>query len=114
MGQGFIEILKAYYTGADIGSYPLDIGREPGTGAATLRQQFAAPSAAGVLQIRPVDLQGLRVHINELDDLSFDEAQLASGLVSVDVSPYLVPGLNVIQYNPVGRSGSATVNVVVQ
>ena len=32
MGQGFIEILKAYYTGADIGSYPIDIGREPGTG----------------------------------------------------------------------------------
>jgi stage II sporulation protein D len=113
MGQGFIEILKAYYTGADIGSYPIDIGSEPGTGATTLRQQFAAPSAAGVLQIRPVDLQGLRVHINELYDLSFDEAQLASGLVSVDVSPYLVPGLNVIQYNLVGRSGSATVNVVV-
>jgi stage II sporulation protein D len=114
MGQGFIEILKAYYTGADIGSYPIDIGREPGTGPPTLRQQFVAPSSAGVLQIRAVNLQGLRVHINGLYDLSFDEAQLASGLVSVDVSPYLVPGLNVIQYNPVGRFGSATVNVVVQ
>jgi stage II sporulation protein D len=114
MGQGFIEILKAYYTGVDIGSYPIDIGREPGTGPPTLRQEFVAPSAAGILQIRAVDLQGLRVHINELYDLSFDEAQLAAGLVSVDVSPYLVPGLNVIQYNPVGRSGSATVSVVVQ
>jgi hypothetical protein len=113
MGHRFIEILKAYYTGTDIGSYPIDIGREPGT-AATLRQQFVAPSSAGVLQIRAVDLQGLRVHINELYDLSFDEAQLANGPVSVDVSPYLVTGLNVIQYNPVGRFGSATVNVVVQ
>jgi hypothetical protein len=71
-------------------------------------------ASAGVLQIRAVNLQGLRVHINELYDLSFDEAQLASGLVIVDVSPYLVPGPNVIQYNPVGRFGSATVNVVVQ
>jgi hypothetical protein len=114
MGQGFIEILQAYYTGADIGSYPIDIGREPGTGPPTLRQQFVAPSAAAVLQIRATDLAGLRVHINELHDLSFDEAQLANGLVSVDLSPYLVPGLNVIQYNPVGRGGSATVNVVVQ
>jgi stage II sporulation protein D len=114
MGQAFIEILKAYYTGADIGSYPIEIGREPGTGAPMLRQEFVAPSSAGVLQIRAVDLQGLRVHINELYDLSFDEAQLANGPVGVDVSPYLVPGLNVIQYNPVGRFGSATVNVVVQ
>jgi peptidoglycan hydrolase-like amidase len=114
MGQGFIEILKSYYTGADIGSYPIDIGRDPGTGPSTQRQQFYAPSSAGVLQIRAVDLEGLRVHINELYDLSFDKAQLANGPVSVDVSPYLVPGLNVIQYNPVGRFGSATVNVVVQ
>jgi hypothetical protein len=113
LGQDFIEILQAYYSGADIGSYPIDIGRGPGTGPATLRQQFVAPSSAGVLYIRPVDLEGLRVHVNELHDLSFDEAQLASGLVSVDLSPYLVPGVNVIQYNPVGRSGRATVNVVV-
>jgi stage II sporulation protein D len=113
LGQGFIEILKAYYTGADIGSYPIDIGRDPGTGPPTLRQQFVAPSAAAVLQIRATELAGLRVHINEQHDLSFDEAQLANGLVTVDVSPYLVPGLNVIQYNPVGRGGSATVNVVV-
>ena len=61
-----------------------------------------------------MDLAGLRVHINGLYDMTFDGAQLASGLVSVDVSPHLVPGLNVIQYNPVGNDGSATVNVVVQ
>src|SRR4029453_7776828 len=99
MGQEFIEILKAYYTGVAIGSYPSDIGREARTGPPPMRQQFVAPSTAGVLQIRAVDLAGLRVHINETYDLSFEEAQLASGLVSVDVSPYLVPGLNIIQYN---------------
>lgn len=113
-GQSFIQILKAYYTGADIGSYPIDIGRDPGAGAPTLRQAFFAPNAQAVLEIRAIDLKGLRVHINELHDLSFDEAMLAPGLVQVDLTPYLVAGVNVIQYNPVGRAGRATVNVVVQ
>jgi SpoIID/LytB domain protein len=114
LGQTFIEILKAYYTGAEIGSYPIDIGREPGSGPPTLQQQFFAPAQAGTLEIRPIDLKGLRVHINELYDLSFDEADLAADLVTVDISNYLVPGLNVIQFNPVGRFGRATVNVVVR
>ena len=114
LGQNFIEILKAYYTGVEIGSYPIDIGRVPGSGPPTLRQQFYAPSQAGTLEIRATDLQGLRVHINGRYDLSFDAEQLAANLVTVDLSPYLVAGLNVIQYNPVGRNGSATVNVVVR
>ena len=113
-GQSFIEILQAYYTGVDVGSFPIDIGRRPGE-RPTLRQEFVAPTAQGSLQIRAAgDLQGLRVHINGLHDLSFDAPTLAAGLVEVDVSPYLVSGLNVIQYNPVGRFGSATVNVVVR
>jgi stage II sporulation protein D len=112
-GQGFIQILQAYYTGADIGSYPIDIGREPGA-APTLRQQFVATRALGTLEIRATDLAGLRVHLNDLYDLSFDEATLAAGVVRVDVSAYLVAGLNVIQYNPVGREGRATVTVLVR
>jgi peptidoglycan hydrolase-like amidase len=113
-GQSFLEILKAYYTSVDIGSYPIDIGRSPGTGAPTLRQEFVAPNALGTLEIRATGLKGLRVHLNELYDLSFDEATLAAGVVRVDVSSYLLAGTNVIQYNPVGANGSATVNVVVQ
>jgi peptidoglycan hydrolase-like amidase len=113
-GQSFIQILKAYYTGVDIGSHPIDIGREPGTGAPTLRQEFYAPTAQGTLEIRSTDLKGLRVHINELYDLSFDEATLAAGTVSVDLSAYLVQGLNVVQYNTVGRNGTATVAVIVR
>jgi peptidoglycan hydrolase-like amidase len=113
-GQNFIEILKAYYTGVDIGSHPIDIGRDPGTAAPTLRQQFVAPHAIGTLEIRAQDLQGLRVHINDLGDIALDEAMLASGLVRVDVSPYLVTGLNQIQYNVVGRGGTATVTVIVE
>jgi stage II sporulation protein D len=112
-GQKFIEILKAYYKGVDIGSFPIDIGREPGSGPPTLRQEFFAPNPSGILEIRATDLRGLRVHINELFDLSFDEATLASGTIRVDISAYLVAGVNVVQYNPVGRDGSATVNVIV-
>jgi stage II sporulation protein D len=113
-GQGFIEILQSYYTGVDIGSYPIDIGREPGSGPPTLRQHFAAPGPSGTLEIRAKDLKGLRVHINESYELSFDAAALAAEVLRVDISAYLSAGLNVIQYNPVGRSGSATVNVVVR
>jgi SpoIID/LytB domain protein len=113
-GQSFIQILQGYYTGVDIGSYPIDIGRAPGSGPPTLRQQFVAPTAQGTLEIHATDLKGLRVHLNELYDLSFDETTLGSGIVRVDLSPYLEQGLNVIQYNPVGRLGEATVNVVVR
>jgi peptidoglycan hydrolase-like amidase len=113
-GYSFIEILQAYYTGVDVGSFPIDIGRSPGT-RPTLRQEFVAPTAQGTLQIRATeDLQALRVHLNGLADLSVDAAALASGLVELDISPYLVSGLNVIHYSPVGRTGSATVNVVVR
>ena len=113
-GQTFIEILKAYYTGVEVGSFPIDIGRNPGGGPPTLRQEFVAPRPDGMLEIRSTDLKGLRVHINDVHDLSFDEAALAGGLVQVDISAYLVQGMNVIQYNPVGRNGRATVNVVVR
>jgi len=113
-GQTFLQILKAYYTGVDVGSYPIDIGREPGTGPPTLRQEFYAPNAVGTLVVRPENLKKLVVHINETYDIVLNEEELASGTVSIDISPYLVQGLNTIQYNPVGRDGSATVNVNVQ
>jgi hypothetical protein len=112
-GQGFIEILKAYYRGVDVGSYPIDIGRRPGSGPPTLRQQFVSPSGHGTLEIRPAGLKGLRVHFNETDDLMLGEADLAGEVVRIDVTPYLVAGTNVVQYNPVGRQGQASVLVVV-
>jgi SpoIID/LytB domain protein len=113
-GQNFLQILKAYYTGVDVGSYPIDIGREPGTGTPTLRQQFFAPDARGTLVVRAEGMKGLRVHINGLHDLSLGAAQLAAGVVRVDVSQYLVAGINTVQYNPVGRQGRATVTVLVE
>jgi hypothetical protein len=113
-GQTFMQILKAYYTGVDIGSYPIDIGRQPGSGPPTLRQQFFAPNAMGSLFVRATGLKKLVVHINDTYDLILNEEELAAGAVTRDISGYLQPGLNTIQYNPVGRGGTATVNVVVE
>jgi stage II sporulation protein D len=113
-GQNFLQILKAYYTGVDIGSYPIDIGRRPGSGPPLLRQEFYAQNAIGTLEVRDATFKGLAVHINGTYDIVLGAEELADGAESVDLSPYLVPGLNVIQYNPVGRNGSATVNVNIE
>jgi hypothetical protein len=113
-GFGFVEILKAYYTGVDVGSYPIDIGRRPGSGPPTLRQEFVSPSGRGTLEIRAAGLKGLRIHFNETYDIALDEAELADEVVRIDVSPYLVVGSNVVQYNPVGNKGGATVLVIVE
>lgn len=110
-GQNFIQILKGYYTGIDVGTYPIDIGREPGSGPPTHRHTFYAASASGRLIVRGEDLKKLVVHVNDVADFSIDEETLAAGPVVIDVSPYLVQGLNTLQYNAVGRDGKATVIV---
>jgi peptidoglycan hydrolase-like amidase len=111
-GQDFLQILNAYYTAIDIGSYPIDIGREPGSGPPTLRQSFFAPAARGTLFVRRADMRKLRIHVNGTYDIALNENELRDGEEAVDLSPYLVPGVNTIQYNPVGH-GKATVTVVV-
>lgn len=113
-GQKFLEILKAYYTGIDVGSYPIRISRDAGSGPPTLRQEFYAPNALGTLEIRNATVKGINVHINATFDIILRAEELADGSESIDLSPYLTNGLNVIQYNVVGRNGSATVNVNVQ
>jgi stage II sporulation protein D len=111
-GHTFLEILKHYYQGVDVGTYPITIGRDPGTGPPTLFQTFyTAPNAQATLVVRATpDLKALVVHIND-HDFTIEGSQLASGIYSVDITPYLVAGVNSIQYNPVGRYGGATVNV---
>jgi peptidoglycan hydrolase-like amidase len=110
-GQNFLQILKAYYQGVDVGSYPITIGRDPGTGPPTLFQTFYAPNAQGELVVRATsELKKLVVHVNDYDFVITGD-QLASGLFTMDISQYLVQGVNTIKYNPVGRYGGATVNV---
>jgi hypothetical protein len=112
--QSFLQILKHYYQGVDVGSYPITIGRDPGTGPPTLFQTFYSANAQGTLVVRATsDLKKLVVHVNDFDFVLTDE-DLAGGLFTMDISPYLVPGVNTIKYNPVGRFGEATVNVNLQ
>jgi stage II sporulation protein D len=113
-GQNFLQILKGYYTGIDVGSYPIDIGRNPGSGPPTLRQEFYAPNAVGTLVVRGAEgMKKLVVHING-HNLILSAEQLSQPVLEVDLSPYLNVGLNMIQYNPVGRNGTATVNVNIE
>ena len=108
LGDG--RLLRAFfYTGVDVGSFPIDIGREPGSGPPTLRQWFQAPTGQGTLEIRAQDLKGLVVHVNEQFDIVLREDDLAAEVVRVDLASYLVAGLNVVQYNPVGRRGSTRI-----
>ena len=89
------------------GSYPIEI-----SGFVT-RQEFVSPSGEGTLEIRPRGLKGLRVHINETYDLVLDADDLTQEVVRIDIGEHLQPGANTIQYNPVGKDGSATVLVIV-
>ena len=110
-GQSFLQIMKAYYTRIDVGTYPIDIGREPGSGPPTLRHTFYTATPSAKLVVRATGMKKLMVHINETTDIALDEETLAAGTVTIDVSPYLVAGFNTLQYNPAGRDGQATVIV---
>ena len=59
-------------------------------------------------------LKALNVTINGTDGFHLTAEQLSQPVVSIDISPYLVAGVNTVQYNPVGRNGGATVNVNVE
>ena len=110
-GQNFLQILKTYYKGVDVGSYPITIGRDPGAGPPTLFQSFYAPNAQGTLVVRATpELEKLVVHVND-HDLMITGTDLINGVFTRDISPYLLPGVNSVKYNPVGRHGEATVNV---
>lgn len=106
-GQNFLQILKSYYLGVDVGTYPINIGRALTSGPTTPRQQFIVPNATATLVVRSARPQKLYVQINDTHDISV----VANGVTTVDLSPYVVPGLNTIQYNPHARSGNMTVNV---
>jgi hypothetical protein len=113
-GQTFMQILKAYYTTADVGSYPIDIGREKGSGGApVLRQVFYSIGTNGKLYVRNAEMRGMVVHVNDTYDIAVSGEDLADGSAVVDLSGYLQPGLNTVHYSPVGP-GTATVNVVVE
>jgi len=111
-GQTFIQILKAYYTGVDIGSYPISIDHLGSK--QILRQEFFAPNALGRLEIRNATLTSLAVQINGTHNIILGTGELGDGAESVDLAPYLVPGVNMIRYDPLGSLGRAVMNVNVE
>lgn len=112
-GQSFTQILKGYYSGVDIASYPIDIALAPGSGPRQMTQTFVSPSGIGTLRIKPDGLEALTVNIGSCV-LRFDEAALSAPVVETDVSDCLAPGQNTAQYVPIGRNGKATVLVIVE
>ena len=113
-GQTFLEILNAYYTGADVGSYPIDIGLGSGAPSASLRQSFVSPQGRGVLEVRNAHgLRRLVVTVNDTAVIRLSGDELDAPVVRVELTAHLVAGVNVVQYNPVGQMGTATVTVVV-
>lgn len=110
-GQNFLQILRTYYQGTDIGSYPATV-RADGSGARSISQAFYAPGAKGYLAVRPsADLKGLTVRINGVHEFDLMKKDLPGTLVSVDLRAFLNHGVNTVSYTAIGERGSAIVNV---
>lgn len=110
-GQTFLQILKTYYQGADVGSYPISLRRQPQTGLRTPTQTFYAPNAQGTLVVRiRAELKKLTLRING-HPIRITSWQAQNGVVTLDVSKYLVPGLNTIEHDSWNRHGGITYNV---
>lgn len=76
-------------------------------------QSFASPTGQGVLEIRPQDMRGLVVIFNDESVLRLDEDDLSAPVVRIDVTQYLVAGINQVRYVPLDRNAVATVVVIV-
>jgi peptidoglycan hydrolase-like amidase len=106
-GQNFLQILKAYYQGVDIGTAPVAL--DSATGPFT--QQFYAPTASGRLVVRATpQLKGFKLVINDVP-VGIRIPPIQAGYYVADISQYIVPGVNTIVYNAVGRTAGARANV---
>lgn len=114
-GQSFMQILKTYYTGVDIGTYPITLSANPANGPTTATQMFNAANGAATLVVRPSPtLKSVLVRINDIHDLELDRNDFIDPVVAVDISKYLDRGINRIRYEVVSNDGNAVVNVNVQ
>jgi SpoIID/LytB domain protein len=112
-GQSFTQILSFYYKDTVVGSYPIDIDRDPSVSPRVWRQHVVTPNGRGVLEIRQ-DLtagrmEGLQITINGEKQVHLQKADLEQALTKVDISQYLHVGENVIDYKIQGSDGAVTV-----
>ncbi len=109
-GQSFLQILKTYYSGVDVGTYPITL-RTAG-GPLSVTQMFHVPNGLATLVVRPTpDVKRLRVLINKEHSLTLENKDLSDPVTAVDISQYLAPGLNTVAFELESNSGNATVNV---
>lgn len=111
-GQDFIEILKSYYTGVDIGTYPITVSSA--VSSPNLAQTFYSPGSSGKVIIRSNRMRSIAIRINDTW-LHRWLSGLPSSVTEVDLSPYLnAEGLNTIEFDGLGSRGEASVQVVVE
>ncbi len=110
-GQTYLQILKTYYQGVDIGTYPITVRRQRGDQPPIFVQNFRVPNGQASLVVRPTtDMKRFRVTINGAS-LVFGPNSWSNGTFTLDISSYLVAGVNTIEYLGISRNGGATVNV---
>lgn len=110
-GQTFLQILKTYYQGADVGSYPISMRRHPRLERLTFSQTFYATNPQGTLVVRaPADVKKLMLRVNGNDVVIYG-SDLHNGLYSTNVSQFLVSGLNTVEHDGSSRYGGVTFNV---
>lgn len=113
-GQTFLQILKTYYQGVDVGSYPVTLRRQPQTDRRSLSQTFYTATAQGTLVVRvPAEIKKLVVRVNG-NPISITPWQLQNDVFTADVSQFLVPGLNTVEHDGMNRHGGITYNVNIQ
>ena len=110
-GQNFIQILKSYYTGVDIGTYPVSISSA--VGAPVLSQVFYAPNGNAKLVVNSTRLKRLAFKVNDVWLHTWLNG-LAGSQTEVDLSPYLSDGQNTIEFEGLGTFGTASIQVVVE
>nr|HQU93396.1 hypothetical protein [Pyrinomonadaceae bacterium] len=110
-GQTFLQILKHYYRGVDIGTYPISVKRNEGSYADPDMQSFSAPSGHATLVVRArTDFNKFSVTVNG-NHFYVGKFQLVGGKYERDISQYLVPGINTVIFKPFVRHGPATYNI---
>lgn len=111
-GQLFTQILKTYYQGVDLGTYPVRMkGEWEKGGPHELRQEFYSYNGTGTLVTRNSTVQKLEVYVN---DNPVPVGSLKGPTNTLDLSEYLNVGLNVIEYRVLGNRGLITLNVTLQ
>ncbi|MBX7062052.1 MAG: SpoIID/LytB domain-containing protein [Pyrinomonadaceae bacterium] len=109
-GQSFLQILKAYYTGVEIGTYPITV--DPKLDVAGRTQSIYVPGNVAYLIVKPYRMKRLDLQINGTY-VSYWFSGLPGSTITLDISQYVVQGLNTIEYDPIGAQGQASVQIVV-